>query len=227
MEEYLHWIKGQHREKWLQSFANKLGRLASGVGTHILHGTEAIKFIPYTQVPKNKTVTYGRIVCSIHPQKQETHCTHLTCGSDRIQYSGTVATPTADITTANILFNSVISTSGARYPGLDIKDFYLNTDQESPELMRLPIALIPQEIIKQYSLMPLIHNDYVSIKISKGMYGLPQAGKIAHDLLLKNGTEWVLSMCTHTRPLATHIQANNICIMRQQLWCQVHVPRGC
>eukprot|EP00957_Ditylum_brightwellii_P030510 2310622-Ditylum_brightwellii.AAC.1 len=100
-----------------------------------------------------------------------------------MQYNGSVATPTADITAAKFLFISVISTPGAKYLGLDIKDFYLNTNLESPEFMHLPIERIPQEIIMQCQLLPLVHNGHVYSNISKGMHGLPQAGRIAHDLL--------------------------------------------
>eukprot|EP00957_Ditylum_brightwellii_P128444 9796265-Ditylum_brightwellii.AAC.1 len=173
MEEYKQLIEVKHKDKWLQSFANELGCLVNGVGKHILQGTDAIKFIPLSQLPTTKTVTYGCIVCDICPPKEEIHCTHLMCGSDIIQYNGTVTTTTADITNAKILFNSVISTSGAKYLGLDIKDFYLNTNLDSLEFMHLPIALIPQEIIVWYNLMPLVHNDFVCIEISKGMYDLP------------------------------------------------------
>ena len=54
-----------------------------------------------------------------------------------------------------------------------------------PDYMRIPIELIPQEIIDVYNLLPLVHNEYISIRINKGMYGLPQAGRIANDLLAK------------------------------------------
>jgi hypothetical protein len=65
----------------------------------------------------------------------------------------------------------------------DVKDFYLNTPMDKPEFMRLPIRIIPQEVIDQYDLLPLVHNDWIYIQINKGMYGLPQAGKIANERL--------------------------------------------
>eukprot|EP00957_Ditylum_brightwellii_P174968 13322027-Ditylum_brightwellii.AAC.1 len=205
MEEYRQLIKGKHKDKWVTSFANELGRLANGVGTHIPTGTSTITFIPYSQVPTNKTVTYGRIVCDICPQKEEICRTRLACGGDQIKYTGDVSTPKADITTAKILFNSVISTPDAKYLGIDIKDFYLNTDLETPEYMRLPMALIPQEIIDQYNLSPLVHKGNVYVKITKGMYGLPQAGRIAHDLLVKNVAPHGYYPCAHTPGLWRHI----------------------
>lgn len=46
--------------------------------------------------------------------------------------------------------------------------------------MRLPITVIPAEIVAQYKLLPLVHNGFIYIEICKGMYGLPQAGKLAN-----------------------------------------------
>ena len=52
------------------------------------------------------------------------------------------------------------------------------------EYMKLPINLFPPEIIEQYNLLPLVHDDnHVYMEILKGMYGLPQAGKLANDQL--------------------------------------------
>jgi hypothetical protein len=42
------------------------------------------------------------------------------------QYPGDVSTPTADLITANFLFNGVLS--HAKFMTIDIKDFYVNTD---------------------------------------------------------------------------------------------------
>jgi hypothetical protein len=55
---------------WVHSFANELGRLAQGVGDRV-RGTDTIFFIPFTAVPSDRTVTYGRIVCDYRPQKAE------------------------------------------------------------------------------------------------------------------------------------------------------------
>ena len=55
------------------------------------------------------------------------------------------------------------------------------------EYMKLPYDIMPQKIIDQYNLAPLAHtNGYIYIKISKGMYRLHQAGRIANDQLQKH-----------------------------------------
>jgi hypothetical protein len=67
---------------------------------------------------------------------------------------------------------------------VDIKDFYLNTPMKRPEYMRLKITDIPDEIINEYNLREIVDdNGYVYCEITKGMYGLPQAGIIAQELL--------------------------------------------
>jgi hypothetical protein len=48
-------------------------------------------------------------------------------GRDQIEYPGDKSTRNAGLTTAKILINSVISTKGARFLVVDIKNFYLNT----------------------------------------------------------------------------------------------------
>jgi hypothetical protein len=118
------------------------------------------------------------------PNKSETHRTRLTAGGDRINYLEDVGTPTADTTLFKIHANSIISTPGARCIMVEIKDFYLNTPMKQPEYMRLKITGIPDEIIKEYNLREIVDDDgYVYCEITKGMYGLLQAGIIAHELL--------------------------------------------
>ena len=47
-------------------------------------------------------------------------CTRLNVGIIIIDYPGDVSTPTADLTTLNVLLDSTISTPGARFMTSDI-----------------------------------------------------------------------------------------------------------
>jgi hypothetical protein len=51
------------------------------------------------------------------------------------------------------------------------------------EYMRIPLTSIPQTIIDQYELLAKAHKGFVLVEISKGMYGLPQAGILAFNQL--------------------------------------------
>ena len=62
-------------------------------------------------------------------------------------------------------------------------DFYLGTTMTRYEYLRLSITIIPQEIIDQYNLLPLVRSGYVYIEIQRGIYRLPQAGILANNQL--------------------------------------------
>jgi hypothetical protein len=120
----------------------------------------------------------------------EKNCTRFTIGSDRINYPGEVATPTADLLVAKILFNSTISTPGAKFMTMDISNFYLNLPLPRPEYIQLKISNIPEEIIDKYHLQEkATEAGHIYIEANKGMYGLPQAGLIANQLLEKQLNE--------------------------------------
>ncbi len=92
--------------------------------------------------------------------------------------------PTVGMLTVKVLLNSVISTPGAKFMTIDIKNFYLCTPMERPEFMRLKLADMPDDVVTHYQLHDKATPDgYVYVRIQKGMYGLPQAGLIAQELL--------------------------------------------
>jgi hypothetical protein len=69
---------------------------------------------------------------------------------------------------------------------MDIKDFYLNTPMACYKYMRLRLSNMPEDIIEHYKLCKLTTLDgSIYCKIGKGMYGLPQAGINAQQLLKK------------------------------------------
>ena len=49
---------------------------------------------------------------------------------------------------AKLLFNSVISTKGAKFMTMDISNFYLMTPLSRPEYIRVKLSDIPDEIIE-------------------------------------------------------------------------------
>ena len=178
----------KHKEVWSKSSANEFGRLANGVGGRIKHPTNTIKFVRRGDIPQDRRrdITYGQFVCTIRPEKAEQHRTRFTVGGDRVNYPGEVATPTADMLVAKILFNSIISTPNAKFMTMDISNFYLMTPLNRPEFIRMKISDIPEEIIVEYKLREMVTEDgSVYIQANKGMYGLPQSGLLANELLEK------------------------------------------
>jgi len=95
-------------------------------------------------------------------------------------------THTADLLAVKLLLNSVISTEGARFMGIDIKNFYLNMPMDRSEYLRLKLDNFPNDVIEHYNLRELVDDKgFVITCVDKGMYGLPHAGIIAQRLLEK------------------------------------------
>ncbi len=66
----------------------------------------------------------------------------------------------------------------------DLKYFFLNMPMEQPEYMQMNLSNLPQQFLDLYDLTKIAEdNGNVYIKVKKGMYGLPQAGILAHRLL--------------------------------------------
>jgi hypothetical protein len=182
----------KYKEVWSKSAANEFGRLTNGTKDGRVQGTRTIRFIRKEDVPddRKKDVTYGSFSCDLKPNKEEKERTRLTMGGDRINYPDDCGTPTADMILFKILVNSILSTPKAKCLMLDIKDFYLRTPMARPEYMRLKITDIPEEIIEHYNLREIVTADgYVYCEVTQGMYGLPQAGIIAQELLAKRLAE--------------------------------------
>jgi hypothetical protein len=120
----------------------------------------------------------------VRPEKADPNRTRFVAGGDRTNYLYEVATPTAEMLVAKILFNSVISTPGARFMTMDISNFYLMTPLLRPEYIRIKLTYLPDEIIRQYNLNAKVNkNGHIHLAITRGMYGLPQSGLLANVLL--------------------------------------------
>jgi hypothetical protein len=89
------------------------------------------------------------------------------------------------MTAAKILWNSVLSTPEAKYACANVGNFYLVTPMEQYEYMKIRADLIPDVFLDQYNLRDKIYKGFGYCEIRRGMYGLPQAGIIANQLLKK------------------------------------------
>jgi hypothetical protein len=144
-----------------------------------------IFFIPKDKVPRArvKDVMHALVTCLIRPKKiEQPNRTRLVSGGDRVHDPFDAGTPTANLLTLKLLINSMISTPGARFFTMDIKNFYLCTPMRRYEYMQLKPSDMPEEVIAHYHLLDIATpNGYAYCKICQGMYVLPQAGIIAQD----------------------------------------------
>jgi hypothetical protein len=184
--------------------SKELQQLAQGCHG-VTKGTNTIFFLSHADIcliPKDMTVTYACIMIDHHPQKEDPNRVQITVGGNLIHYPFKLTTHTADMVSSKILWNSVISTPDPCFAGADIKNMYIKTPLDRFEYMKMPIALLPTDIIEHHDLLEKAINGYVYIEICKGMYGLPQAGVLANKLLKKMfSTAWVFQTTSHTGPM--------------------------
>eukprot|EP00804_Cyclotella_cryptica_P005248 CCRYP_018890-RA/>CCRYP_018890-RA protein AED:0.36 eAED:0.27 QI:0/0/0/1/0/0/3/0/601 len=194
------------QDVWTQAMCKELGRLAQGWNGN--NGTDTIFFMTHDEIkriPRDRTVTYARIVVDYRPQKDDPNRVRITVGGNLINYPGELTTRTADLTTAKILWNSTISTPGARFACADIENMYLQTPMDRYEYMHIKADLIPKAFMDKYKLWDKIYNGHVYMEIRRGCYGLPQAGILANKLLKQRlATDGYFEL-PHTPGLFKHI----------------------
>jgi hypothetical protein len=108
-------------------------------------------------------------------------------GGNLVNYPDDVGVPTANLLLIKIFLNSVISTKGAKFANADLTNFYLMSQLKRPEYAKIKLTDIPEEVINEYNLHQLATPDgWVYVKVTRAMYGLPQAGSLGQDQLEKN-----------------------------------------
>ena len=158
------------------AFGKEFGNLAQGDQLTGTEGTDSVFVMSHQDIetiPSDRVVTYARIVVDFRPQKKDPNRVRITAGGNLIEYPGELMTRTADLTTSKILWNSVLSTEGAKFMGIDISNFYLGTPMDRYEYMNMPLALFPDHIVKQYNLGEKTQNGFVYLEMKKAIYGLP------------------------------------------------------
>jgi hypothetical protein len=168
---------------WKRCFSNEAGRLFQGI--RYIPGTNTCFFVELKNITKDRKITYGIFLCDYKPHKKEKKCVRLIVGGNRLDYSGDVATSTADIATFKNLINSTLSTTDAAMMMMDIKNYYRGTPLPRYEYMCMLLSRFLEEIVNKYNITLLAVDGWVYIEIRKGRYGLKQVGLLANQLLQK------------------------------------------
>jgi hypothetical protein len=135
-------------EVWMTAFGKDFGDMCQGDDKTKTKGTDAIFFMDPKEVPsipKNQPPTYAKVVVANCPQKEDPYQIRITAGGNLINYPGELTTRTADMTTAKLHWNSILSTPKARYMCLNIGNFYLTATLDRYKYMKMPISMFPLE----------------------------------------------------------------------------------
>ena len=174
------------RETWETAFGKEFGGLAQGDDRTGQKGTDTVIILNHQQIkdiPKDRVVTYASIAVDYREQKDDPNRVRITAGGNLIAYPGELTTRTADLQTSKIMWNSVVSTPGARFCCFDISNFYLGTPLDRYEYMKIPLHVFPAHVKAQYNLEERAYKGHVYLEIRRSIWGLPQAGILSNKLL--------------------------------------------
>jgi hypothetical protein len=137
-------------EVWQTAFGKDFGSMAQGDNKMGQKGTNSVFVMTWDEIDTAKAAghpwTYARVVVDYQPQKDDPNQIHISVSSNLITYKGDTSTQMADLTTSKLLWNSMLSTKGAKYMCLDLKNFYLTAALDYFECMKIPLALFPEWI---------------------------------------------------------------------------------
>ena len=99
-------------EVWQTAFGKDFGGMAQGDKKTGQKGTNSIFVMKHDEIkhiPKDRTVTYARVVVDFRPQKADPHRIRITAGGNLINYyPGELTTRTANVMTAKLLWQELL-----------------------------------------------------------------------------------------------------------------------
>ncbi len=197
----------------------------------LLRDTPTMKFIDPASKPAARIASYYNPQAKVKTKDGViVRRIRGTYGGNVSDFNGARSAQTADMQTVKLLLNAVIS-EDAHFMTADIKDFYLGTPLPTPEYMWLKRAQLPADIIAHYANDIVWHRDSAMVEISQGIYGLPQAGRLAQEklsrlLALHGYTEAPSTPCLYrhaTRPIAFTLVVDDFAIKYRDIHDAEHL----
>ncbi len=189
-------LKGPDKLLWEKAHGEEIVRLIE---------SETGRFIHRREMPKDRQASYYNPQCKIKikPDGSIQRRVRGTIGGDKVHYPGDTAAFVAHLETIRLHINAAVS-EDAELCTADISDFYLGTPLDRKEYMSISLKHIPIDIQERYNILGMVHNGYILMEISKGIYGLPQAGKLSQDRLVKHLASNDYTQCVNTPCLFKH-----------------------
>ena len=116
------------RGVWNIAFGKECGNFAQGDYKIEKKGKNSLFVLDHNkirQIPTDLTVTYANISVDYSPQNKDPNRVRITSGRNLINYPGEITTRAADLTSSEILWNSIISIINTKRMCVYMKNIYL------------------------------------------------------------------------------------------------------
>lgn len=147
---------------YVKERCKELGQISQGYGFTM--GTNCVKWMTRDEIaniPRDRTVTYAHIVCDYRSQNTDPNWVIITADENLTDCPYELTTRTSDLATTKLLWSSVISTHGARYMCIDIKNMYLMTPIKRREYMGISVDLVPIKFLTLHNLHNSVHKGHI------------------------------------------------------------------
>jgi hypothetical protein len=193
---YTRALKGAEHDRWEEAYAVEIDRLVD---------TGTTTFGRCSELPRDRKASYMNPQVKIKTREggEVEYRVRGTYGGNISDYVGPKSADVAHMTTIKLFLNATVS-KGAFWMTADIKDYYLGTPMSRKEYMRVPLSQLPESVIAKYNLRSLAENGMVLILVHKGIYGLPQAGRLAQDRLVAHLAKYGYAPTPDTPALFKH-----------------------
>ena len=81
---------------------------------------------------------------------------------------------------------------------MGVKYSYQNNRMDRSEYIMINISTISQELIDKYNFKDKLQNGYIFRRLTKGIYGLSQAGRITQDYIVQHLEPYVCHPSNNT-----------------------------
>lgn len=193
-------LKGPDAVSWRQAEHEEFIRL--------IEHTKTMCFIAPQSKPRERICSYYNPQVKLKIKAgARVYRVRGTYGGNITDYAGLRSSGTADLQTVKLLLNAAVS-EGAQIATGDAHDFYLATDLERPEYMWICRDQLPAATLARYGDQIVWSGNRTMVQCNKGIYGLPQAGRLAHDLAVTVLATHGYHQCPNTPCLFRHTSRN-------------------
>jgi hypothetical protein len=180
-------VNGPEKDVWVAALIEELRKLLGGNVMHAIHLADQPQ-------DRRSDTTYGnpQVKEKLDSAGNKTARVRLTAGGDKIHYRGDVTARCAEMEVVKLLIHSVasdrVNKGPCHYITMDMKDFYIGADLPRSEYIRIPLKLIPPAVLEEYKLHNFIckRTNTILFEITKCLWGLPQAGLLSQQRLIKH-----------------------------------------
>jgi hypothetical protein len=148
-------MAGPNKDNWVQADEEEFERFFK---------KQTIMPIQPHEVPRERRrdITYmsKQTKEKVDLNNEKTYRVRGTLGGDKTNYTGVTTANCADFIVVKVLLNAAISDPDSNWASIDIKDFYLQSQMDRPEYMRVPWNQIPTKIQQNFHLNNFRHNCF-------------------------------------------------------------------